>query len=57
MPACLIPFEQLVRDRAEEDRRLEALRRLYERRDKVDDLIRSLENYQRFELVREASAG
>jgi hypothetical protein len=55
MPACLISFEELVRNRAEEENRLEALARLYARKEAVDDLIKSLENYQRARFSKKAS--
>jgi hypothetical protein len=51
MPACMISLDEWTRRRAEDDHRKEALARLYERREAVDDLIRSLENYQRCNIA------
>jgi hypothetical protein len=47
MPTLYLTIEEWNRHRSEDHHRREALERLYQRREAVDDLIRSLENYQR----------
>ena len=47
MPTLRLSLEEWNRRQAQDHHRREALERLYERREVVDDLIRSLEDYQR----------
>ena len=54
MPTCQLSPEEWNRHRAKDEYRREALMRLYARREAVDDLIHSLENYQRSSPVRKA---
>ncbi len=48
MPTLQFTEEEWDRHRSEWQSRREALERLYQRREAVDDLIRSLERYQRY---------
>ena len=54
MPTFQLSVENWNRYRAIDASRKEALERLYERREAVDDLIRSLENYKRCSPERKA---
>ncbi len=47
MPTLHLTLEEWNRRRSHDHHRREALERLYQRREAVDDLIRSLEQYQR----------
>jgi hypothetical protein len=49
------PASEQTREFAVASLRRQALQRLYRRRDAVDDLIRSLENYQRASTARHAT--
>ncbi len=52
MPILRLSVEEWSRHRFADQCRKEALERLYARRDAVDDLIRSLENYERCQPLR-----
>ena len=54
MPTFRLSLVEWNRRRAVNERRSEALRRLYARKEAVDDLIRSLEDYQRITPTRSA---
>ncbi len=47
MPTLQLTLKEWTRHRAMDESRRQALARLYRRREAVDDLIRSLEHYQR----------
>ncbi len=54
MPICRLTAEEWSRYGLRNDSRREALERLYARKEAVDELIRSLENYQRFGAIEPA---
>ena len=54
MPTLRLPLSDWNRRRETNQYRLEALQRLYARKDAVDDLIRALEQYQEMTPVQQA---
>ena len=54
MPTLRLPLSEWNRRRSTYDSRLEALQRLYARKNAVDDLIRALEEYQELAPMRQA---